>query len=185
MVADHVSGLAIMLCHGSRITTHWAASYEPQVHAFKAQGIGVYCRKLSISDPKDLHISELENKDYDREPPERSHPRREDEKWVSPAVLKQLVDGGKKIMLIAHSAGGWAATEVVRPRLQAKSRASKGLAGGIIGILCESAFAIPVGESIASFLQPKDGQPLVTPSVHDFPRECLSKELRATRLASS
>lgn len=81
------------------------------------------------------------------------------------AVLKPLVDQGKRIIVIGHSSGGWSATESAIPALQAKNH--KEGEGGIIGILYMGAFIIPVGESIHSFFQPKDG-PAVAPPFMEF-----------------
>ncbi|AEO59680.1 hypothetical protein MYCTH_2128762 [Thermothelomyces thermophilus ATCC 42464] len=49
----------------------------------------------------------------------------------------------------------------------AGSARSKGLAGGVIGIFYAGAFVIPVGESIHTFFQPKDGS-FVTPPFMTF-----------------
>lgn len=74
------------------------------------------------------------------------------------AVLEPLVcDRGRDVLLLGHSSGGWVATEVARPDLQAPARKARGLGGGVVGILYAGAFVIPVGESIHSFVQPKDG----------------------------
>jgi hypothetical protein len=65
--------------------------------------------------------------------------------------------------MVGHSAGGWVATEASRPELQRKLRKDRGLEGGIIGIYYIGAFVVPVGESVASFSQPKD-KPAEPPS---------------------
>lgn len=69
--------------------------------------------------------------------------------------------------MMGHSSGGWVATQAARPKLQAKTRKSNGQSGGIVGILYVGAFVIPVGESITSFFQPKDGN-FVTPPFMTF-----------------
>lgn len=54
------------------------------------------------------------------------------------------------------------------PELQAKTRKTIGASGGIIGILNYSGFLIPVGDSVHSFFQPKDGSDPVTPPYCQF-----------------
>lgn len=164
-MASHKTDLAIVLCHGSY---HTPAPYEPLLEAFKAQGIGAYCPQLPTSDPAKLNIGDVDNPDYDREPPTGGYPQGEEDAQVALGVLQPLIDEGKKVLVIAHSAGGWVATEVARPELQFNARESNGLAGGIIGILYMGAFVIPVGESVNTFFQPKDGQPAVTPPFMTF-----------------
>ena len=79
-------------------------------------------------------------------------------------VLKPLIqDEGKHVLIIGHSSGGWAATQAAQPELQAKARKANGQSGGIIGLLYMGAFIIPVGESVNSFFQPKDGPAVVPP----------------------
>lgn len=67
MVADHLSGLAIALCHGSY---HSPDPNEPLIHAFTVQGIDAYCLQLPTSAPEIPNIGDLEDTDYDREAPE-------------------------------------------------------------------------------------------------------------------
>jgi pimeloyl-ACP methyl ester carboxylesterase len=79
-------------------------------------------------------------------------------------MLNSLVEEqGKKVILLGHSAGGWTATQVANKELHVKERTKQELAGGIIGIFYVGAFIIPVGESINSFLQTKDGTVVVPP----------------------
>jgi pimeloyl-ACP methyl ester carboxylesterase len=85
------------------------------------------------------------------------------------AVLKPLIDQGKTVIMIGHSYGGWTATESAQPALQAKSREVQ--SGGIVCILYMGAFVFPVGESISSFFQPKDGT-FVTPPFMTFHISC-------------
>ncbi|ESZ95067.1 hypothetical protein SBOR_4522 [Sclerotinia borealis F-4128] len=65
-------------------------------------------------------------------------------------------------------ASGFTATSSAIPELQAKHRKERGLSGGIIGIFYACGFLIPVGESVHSFFQPKDGSPPVFPPYCKF-----------------
>ncbi|KAL2168255.1 hypothetical protein VTG60DRAFT_223 [Thermothelomyces hinnuleus] len=104
---------------------------------------------------------------FDREPPPGGYPQGEEDTEAVLGVLRPLVEAGKKVLLVGHSSGGWVATQAARHDLQAPVRRSKGLAGGVIGIFYAGAFVIPVGESIHSFFQPKDGS-FVTPPFMTF-----------------
>lgn len=158
------SNLAVVICHGSY---HSTAPYMPLVEALKAKGIEAYCPQLPTADLAKLNVGDISKPDFDREPPSGGYPQGEADTEVILNVLRPVVDRGKEILIIAHSSGGWVATEAARPELQAKSRKDKGLTGGIIGILFMGAFIIPVGESIHSFFQPKDG-PFHTPPFMRF-----------------
>lgn len=83
------------------------------------------------------------------------------------SVLKPLVEAGKEVLIVGHSSGGWVATQAAQSDLQAGMRKPQGLAGGVIGILYAGAFVIPIGESVNSFFQPKDGN-FVTPPFMTF-----------------
>ncbi|TVY17973.1 hypothetical protein LARI1_G003974 [Lachnellula arida] len=65
-----------------------------------------------------------------------------------------------------HSSGGFAATASAIPELLAKKR--KEDMGGIIGIFYAAAFLIPVGASVHTFFQPRDGSYPVIPPYCDF-----------------
>lgn len=159
------SDLAVVICHGSY---HTPAPYTPLVEAFKSRGIDARCPQLPTADLTKLNVGDINNPDFDREPPEGGYPQGEEDAQVVLGLLEQLIsDSGKKVLLLAHSAGGWVATEAARPDLQFESRKARGLSGGIIGILYVGAFVIPVGESIYSFFQPKDGT-VVTPHFMRF-----------------
>ena len=163
-MAISTSNLAIVLCHGSY---HTPAPYAPLLDAFKSRGIDAYCPQLPTADLAKLDVGDVNNPDFDRAPPVGGYPQGEEDAHVVLEVLKPLVEEGKNVLLIAHSAGGWVATEVARPELQAKSRAETGLSGGVIGIFYMGAFVIPVGESVNTFFQPKDGN-FVTPPFMTF-----------------
>lgn len=165
-MSSSTTNLAVLICHGSY---HTPAPYAPLVAALQARGIEAYCPQLPTSDLTKLNVGDdITNPDFDREPPAGGYPQGEEDAEVVLGVLNPLIhDQGKKVLVLAHSSGGWVATEAARPELQARSREAKGLAGGIVGIMYMSAFVIPVGESVHSFFQPKDG-PVVAPPFMRF-----------------
>ncbi|KAF3764469.1 hypothetical protein M406DRAFT_330803 [Cryphonectria parasitica EP155] len=165
------SDLAVVLCHGSYLTP---APYGPLLNALQEESIQAYCPQLPTCDLAKLNVGDIHNPDFDREPPAGGYPQGKEDAEAVLNVLEPLVDQGKRVLLIAHSSGGWTATQVARLELQAKSRALNGLAGGIIGILYMGAFFIPVGESVNSFFQPKDSQTPVTPPYMTFHKHGLS-----------
>ncbi|KAI0179750.1 alpha/beta-hydrolase [Hypoxylon sp. FL1284] len=155
-----ITDLAVIVCHGS---WHTPAPYMPLVDALKAKGVEAYCPQLPTSDLTKLNVGDVNNPDLDREPPEGGYPGGEEEAEVITSLLRSVIGRGKKVLLLGHSAGGWVATEAARPELQAKSRKAQGQAGGVIGILHMGAFIIPVGESINSFVQARDGAVVAMP----------------------
>jgi pimeloyl-ACP methyl ester carboxylesterase len=136
----------------------------PLVDALKAEGIDAYCPQLPTSDLTKLNVGDVNRPDFDLGPPDEGYPQGEQDAEVILSVLKPLVEEqGKTVILLGHSAGGWTATQAAKKEFQAKERAKQGLTGGIIGILYVGAFIIPVGDSIHSFFQPKDGTAVVPP----------------------
>ncbi|KAJ2985676.1 hypothetical protein NUW58_g5408 [Xylaria curta] len=155
------SDLAVVICHGSYHTT---APYMPLVDSLKVAGIDAYCPQLPTSDLTKLNAGDTNSPDFGREPPEGGYPQGSEDADTILSILSSLIlEQGKRVLLVGHSSGGWVATETARPELQAKARKDQGLSGGIIGIFYIGAFIIPVGESVHSFFQPKDGSFVVSP----------------------
>ncbi|CAI6339204.1 unnamed protein product [Periconia digitata] len=100
---------------------------------------------------------------FDLDPPSGGYPQGEEDTQAVLAVLKLLIENqNRRVLLVAHSGGGFAATQSAIPELQEKHRRSRGLTGGLFGIFYYGAFIVPLGESLHTTLQPKDGQ-IVTP----------------------
>lgn len=73
------------------------------------------------------------------------------------AKLQPLVEEQQKeVLLLTHSAGGVSGSAAVQG-LDAKSRAAKGLEGGVVRVVYMAAFMIPKGSSLMEML---GGQPL-------------------------
>ncbi|KAK4233459.1 pyrethroid hydrolase [Achaetomium macrosporum] len=160
------SDLAVVLCHGSY---HTPAPYGPLLEALEARGIAAYCPQLPTADLAKLNVGDVHDPDFNGQPPSGGYPQGEEDAEAVLDVLKPLVEAGKEVLLVGHSSGGWVATQAAQHDLQAKIRKTKGLAGGVIGILYVGAFVIPLGESIHTFFQPKDGS-FVTPPFMTFHR---------------
>jgi len=155
------SPFAVVICHGSY---HTPEPYQPFLDALKSKGIEGYCPQLPTSDLTKLDVGDPENPDFERDPPAAGLPQPADDVKTIQAVLKNLIKDGKKVVLIGHSSGGFAATASATPDVQAKNLK----AGGVIGIFFVSAFVIPLNESVDSFFQPKDGSPPVIPPYCKF-----------------
>jgi dienelactone hydrolase len=165
---------AVVIAHG---LYHTPAAYQPLIDAFAAKGIAAYCPQLPSSDLQHLNVGDVQNPDFDREPPAGGYPQGEEDAEVLLAVLKPLVEEqGKEVLLLAHSAGGWTATQAAVPALQKKVRKAEGKEGGVVGLLYYGGFVIPVGESIHSFFQPKEA-PAVVPDWLEFHVSILSVRL--------
>lgn len=151
----------VVVCHGSY---HTPEPYQPFLSALKAQDIEAYCPQLPSSDLRRLNVGDISNPDYNRAPPPNGYPQPADDAGVLNALLSDLIiQSGKHVILVGHSSGAFTATMVAVPEFQAKIRETKGRSGGIIGIFYECGFLIPVGESVHSFFQPKDGSEAVIP----------------------
>ena len=157
---------AVVICHGSY---HTPEPFQPFLAALKRQGIEGYCPQLPTSDLSKLNVGDISNPDYDRDPPPNGYPQpAEDVEVVDDLLSKLIKKENKYVVLIGHPAGGFTATAAAIPNLQAKSRRAKGEKGGIVGVFYEGGFLIPMGESVHSFVQPKDGSPPVIPPYCEF-----------------
>lgn len=67
------------------------------------------------------------------------------------AVIQPLVEAGREIVLLTHSAGGVSGGGAVKG-LDVKSRKEAGLAGGVIRIIYMAAFMVPKGSSLLQML---------------------------------
>ncbi|KAJ4396506.1 hypothetical protein N0V93_000725 [Gnomoniopsis smithogilvyi] len=72
------------------------------------------------------------------------------------AVLEPLVEAGKNVLLLTHSAGGVSGSGAMKD-LDTKTRKSAGLAGGVTRVVYMGAFMIPKGSSLMEML---GGKPL-------------------------
>jgi hypothetical protein len=155
------SKFAAVVCHGSY---HTPEPYQPFLDTLKRTGIEAHCPQLPTSDLTKLNVGDIGKPNYNADPPLGGYPQPVDDVEVIKNVLRGLiVHEGKNVILIGHSSGGFTATASAVPELQAKSREKEGTSGGIIGLFYICAFVIPVGESVHSFFQPKDGSSPVVP----------------------
>lgn len=153
--------LAIVICHGSY---HSPAPYKPFIDALNSQGYETYCPQRPTADLSRHNVGDLSNPDFDRGPgPEGLPSDFEDVAVVNDILEKLIQQEGKQVLLVAHSSGGWVATQAAVPELQYKTRQANGQKGGLIGLFYYSAFVIPLNESINSFFQPKDGSFTIPP----------------------
>lgn len=87
------------------------------------------------------------------------------------AILVPLVDAGKDVLLLTHSAGGVSGSAAVKG-LDVKSRKNAGLPGGVTRVVYMGAFMIPKGSSLMEML---GGKPLPWMIVDvGSPGSCLS-----------
>ena len=155
------ASFVVVICHGSY---HTPEPYQPFITALKAEGIEAYCPQLPSSNLSRMNVGSISSPDYNRDPPPNGYPQPAEDAEVLNELLSQLITkSGKNVILIGHSSGAFTATMVAAPEFQAMNRKAKGASGGIIGIFYECGFLIPVGESVHSFFQPKDGSKSVIP----------------------
>jgi len=160
------SPFVVMICHGSY---HTPEPYQPFLNALKESGIVGYCPQLPSSDITKLNVEDIDNPNYDCPPPPGGFPQPADDVKVIEKLLHRLIiDEGKSVILVGHSSGGFTATASALLEFQAKSRQAQGASGGIIGLFYACGFLIPVGESVNSFFQPKDGSSPIVPPYCQF-----------------
>lgn len=153
---------SVVICHGSY---HTPEPYQPFISALRDAGIEAHCPQLPSSDLRLLDVGDISHPDYERDPPPNGYAQPADDAKVVGKILDRLIlEKEQYVLLVGHSSGAFVATMVATPELQAKSRKAKGLSGGVIGVFYECGFLVPVGESVHSFFQPKDGsEPTIPP----------------------
>lgn len=67
------------------------------------------------------------------------------------AVIQPLIEAGREIVLLTHSAGGISGGGAVKG-LDARTRGEAGLAGGVVRIIYMAAFIVPKGSSLLQML---------------------------------
>ena len=166
--------MVVVICHCS---FHTPAPYEPLMRALNSQGFETYCPRRPTADLSKLNVGDVNNPDFDRGPPPERFPSIFEDVAVVHQVLHKLINQeSKQVLLLAHSSGGWVATQAAIPELQRKTRQANGQEGGLVGLFYYAAFVIPVNESINSFFQHKDGSFFIRPwlrfwvYLHDLPR---------------
>jgi len=152
---------SVVICHGSY---HTPEPYQHFVGALRSEGIEAHCPQLPSSDLRLLDIGDISNPNYDRDPPPNGYAQPADDAKVVEEILDRLIlEHDMYVLLVGHSSGAFTATMVATPELQAKSRKAKGLSEGVIGVFYACGFLVPVGESVHSFFQPKDGSEATIP----------------------
>lgn len=123
---------------------------NPFLDALRAKGYEASCPQLPTADPARL-VADPSNPSFNQPPPPNGVPEHIDDANVLSSALKTLIeDESKEVLLLAHSSGGWSATEAAAPSLLRSARKDAGKTGGLIGILYIAAFLIKPGESVYS-----------------------------------
>ncbi|PWY69077.1 hypothetical protein BO70DRAFT_400143 [Aspergillus heteromorphus CBS 117.55] len=155
------SNVAVVILHGSY---HSPAPFQLLIRQFASRGIEAHCPHLPTWNLSRLDVGDVNNPDFDRAPPVGGYPSdSEDVDVVIWALDKLIKQEGKRVLLAAHSSGGWVATQAPIPELQLKSRQVAGKPDGLLGLFFLGAFVIPIGESVNTFSQPEDGTQVTPP----------------------
>ncbi|PSN60595.1 hypothetical protein BS50DRAFT_579120 [Corynespora cassiicola Philippines] len=143
---------SILIAHGSY---HTPATLSPLLTALQLKNLPTHCPQLPTADPKHLipadyrHLSLTQYLAERDSPPEEPYPAQTADAAVLEAVLRESVEGkGEEVLVVAHSSGGWSATEAVVPELQRDVRRRGGKEGGVVGVFYISAFLVEKGESV-------------------------------------
>ncbi|KAJ5591558.1 alpha/beta-hydrolase [Penicillium hispanicum] len=75
----------------------------------------------------------------------------DDAEHIQKKYLNDFVAQGKEIVIVMHSYAGVPGTESVKGFAR-KDQAAQGRRGGVVGLIYQSAFLVPVGASVQSFL---------------------------------
>lgn len=165
MATNQTAKVAVIICTGSY---HTPAPYEPFRQSLERRGFEAYCPQRPTCDLSQLNVGDVNHPDFDLGPPAEGYPTDSDDVQVINQLLDKLVvQEGKEVIMLGHSSGSLIASQAAAPEVQYKSRQAMGQSGGVIGIFFENAFVIPVGESVHTFFQPKEG-PIVTPPYMRF-----------------
>ena len=152
----------------------WRREYAPAPYfslrkLLESQGHETHCPQPPSADLKQL-LSDPTSPNFDQDPPPSGHPPQTQDSDVIKTLLKYLVEkDGKEVLLIAHSSGGWSASEAAVPEFQFQARQAEGKEGGIIRIFNIASFLIPVGQSVRSTFSGKPNEepaPWFTLHVH-------------------
>jgi pimeloyl-ACP methyl ester carboxylesterase len=123
---------------------------NPFLAALRTKGFEASCPQLPTADPARL-VADPSNPSFNQPPPPNGVPEHVEDANVLNAALRKLIeDEGKEVLLLAHSSGGWSATEAAVPSLRRNARKDAGKQGGLIGIFYIAAFLIKPGESVYS-----------------------------------
>ncbi|KAL3260321.1 hypothetical protein ABHI18_004680 [Aspergillus niger] len=158
--------IAVVICTASY---HTPAPYGPFMEALTSHGLfETYCPQRATCDLSKLNVGDdLQNPDFNRDPPAGGYPNDLDDVKIVHELLDKLINQENKlVLLLGHSSGGLVATQAAIPELQFKNRGFQ--KGGVIGIFYVAGFLVPVGESVHSFFQPKDGSWRVPPFVQFY-----------------
>jgi pimeloyl-ACP methyl ester carboxylesterase len=119
---------AIVLVHGA---WHAPVHYQTFIASLTEAGFSVHCPRL----PSCNNIS----------PPPASFA---DDVFAVRTTIRELVDAGKRVLMVMHSYGGMVGTDAVTDELLRSTRASTGRPGGVIHLLYLCAYILQPGTSV-------------------------------------
>ena len=127
---DSVEKPTIVLCHGA---WHVPKHYERFLDTLRHSGFDTHCPLLPTCNGARPANSLLA-----------------DDVHVLKTLVESLVQRGRSVLVILHSSGGVVGSNALQGELSAVSRTSKGLTGGIVGIIYMCAFFLQPGETVKS-----------------------------------
>ncbi|KAL4937007.1 hypothetical protein BDV06DRAFT_216228 [Aspergillus oleicola] len=122
----------------------------------------VICHGLYHSAALYLNVGDINHPDINREPPSAGYPTNTEDVEIIIQLLDQLINKEEK---------------------QAKPCQAKEKSGGIIGLFYYGAFIIPVGQSVHSYFQPKEGPVIYPPFTRFSNDQTLPKEYQEQMVA--
>ena len=127
---------------------HTPPLYDNLVQALVQRGVEAATPLMPTTNITTADVTDPSNPIFNMaEPPEGWPTVYDDAKAVGNAV-HSMINRGKKVLIIGHSMGGFAATQAAIPEYQIQNRRKEGLPGGVIGLFYFGAFLPPVGIAV-------------------------------------
>lgn len=143
--ASQTNDLGVVISSGG---WHTPPLYKYLVQALGQRGVVAEAPLMPTTNITSADVTDEENPIFNMaEPPEGWPTVNDDAKAIGSAALS-LIDRGKKVLIIGHSMGGFAATQAALPEYQIQNRRNSGLPGGIIGLFYFGAYLLPVGIAV-------------------------------------
>lgn len=156
---------SVVICSGAFCVPE---HYQPLIDTLQSKGIEAACPLLPTNDACKTSVTDPTDPIYDAEAPPSGWPTGNDDVRTVRAEIDRCLAQSSDVILLAHSQGGWIASEAAAPELQKKNRRD---GHGVIGIYYVSAEVIPKGESSFSF-NTSQGGPFQMPPFMAFHVSC-------------
>ena len=144
--------IAIIIATGA---WHLPIHYSPLEIALESRGFQVSTPTLPTMSVLNVSTYDPNNPIFDIAQPAEGWPNGYEDSNRTRQEIELASNHGYEVMLVAHSYGGWVATQAALPELQRDVRRRRGKRGGVVGIFYISGLILPEGHSINSYFSPQ------------------------------